>query len=141
MMKQIVKYFDDTISIVFLVSLISISSLLGVGSNTCLDETLGLFRYLIHHRLIEQQSVVLIFNQYDLFVSSYSALEFQGNFPDFHSIVDILIIGDISDPQIAVDYLKDLFMKELNETHRVVQVYVTSSIDTQKIESINSDLT
>ncbi|KAI8899839.1 guanine nucleotide binding protein, alpha subunit [Globomyces pollinis-pini] len=139
--KQWLPYFDDVLSIVFIVSSSSYDQLLiEDGKTNRMQDALDLFEFILNHPLLEKPDMILFFNKKDLFEKKVKKAPIKKYFPDYKGILNYFntLLGRDGSVSEGLEFFQQLFLSKKHEKlgKKFIRVHHTCCTDSQAMNSI-----
>ncbi|CAH3117131.1 unnamed protein product [Porites lobata] len=129
--KKWIHFFEGVTAVVFFASLSSYDEFVEEDENTnAMLDSLELFEEISQNEFLENTEFILFLNKHDLFVEKLKTSKLSSCFPDYEGGPD---------PEIALAYVQDLFMKRKPENKKVY-LHVTCATDTDLMRTVLKDV-
>ncbi|KAI8901289.1 guanine nucleotide binding protein, alpha subunit [Globomyces pollinis-pini] len=131
--KHWIPYFDDSLSIIFLVSLSSYDEYLVEDSSiNRMHDALDLFHSTINHPLLLKPSMILFLNKSDIFHEKVPRVPINKFFPQYN--------GREESASEGYKFFRDLFFSTKRPETKMLNIHLTCCTDTKAMKKISDGI-
>ncbi|KAI8894533.1 guanine nucleotide binding protein, alpha subunit [Globomyces pollinis-pini] len=131
--KRWMSYFDDILSIVFVVAISSFDQVLSEDKDVNrMVDAIKLFDFIVNHPLLTKPDIILFFNKKDLYDVKIKRTTLKTYFPTY--------AGREFSASEGINFFQQEFLKVNKNEKKMVKVHITCCTDTKMMEKIIKDV-
>ncbi|KAJ2997422.1 hypothetical protein HDV02_005551 [Globomyces sp. JEL0801] len=143
--KRWMSYFDDILSIVFVVDISSYDQVLSEDQDiNRMVDAINLYDFIVNHPLLTKPDIILFFNKKDLYDIKIKRVSLHVHFPAYTGTIKyrfiLFYLGRDFSCSEGLSFLQHEFLKVNKNEKKIVKIHNTCCTDTQMMRKIIKDV-